>query len=437
MAIIQNRHKRSRLLNRQRHGWHMGVFGARIAWILLLLAAAIVSGCTQAPSQQPSTPESPAATPSATTPNPPATVEELLAVHFLDVGQGDATLLQGPDFTFLIDAGRHNANDVVPHLERLGVEELDLLIGTHPHADHIGQIDRVLARFPVGEVWMSGDAATTATYERILDALADSDAGYHEPRAGEVYDIGAATLQVIHPVELGGSLDDNSVSLRIVYGQVAFLFTGDAGTAAERAMIERGEPLQAQVLQLGHHGSRTSSGRPFLEAVAPQIAIWSASASNPFDHPHPEVVERLACLEITVYGTADHGTITVITEGTHIRLEVDLPNGTRGPPTPVPAVCGEASHESGAPDADRESDDVGDNWNGYAPGRCGPGQIDINAASLHALQEIIHIGPERAQMLMGLRPYTAVEDMKRIPGIGPASLEDIAAQGLACVETVP
>jgi competence protein ComEC len=116
-----------------------------------------------------------------------ATEGDTLIVHFIDVGQGDATLFAGPDFTILVDAGRHDRNDVVPYLQSVGVESIDLLVGTHPHADHIGQFPEVLNAFPVNEVWMSGDSHTTRTFERALDAILASDTGYHEPRAGEVY----------------------------------------------------------------------------------------------------------------------------------------------------------------------------------------------------------------------------------------------------------
>jgi competence protein ComEC len=101
------------------------------------------------------------------------------------VGQGDSTLLAGPDFTILIDAGRHDRNDVVPHLEQIGISAIDLLVGTYPHADHIGQFPQVLQRFPVTEVWMSGDSHTSLTFERALDAILASGAAYHEPRAHE------------------------------------------------------------------------------------------------------------------------------------------------------------------------------------------------------------------------------------------------------------
>src|SRR5690606_27644251 len=113
-----------------------------------------------------------------------AALEWPLIVHFFDVDQGDAILFQGEDFTILIDAGRHDRSDVVPHLERAGVDYIDLFIGTHPHADHIGQCAAVVRRFPVGEVWLSGETHTTLTFERCIDAILESEAGYREPRAG-------------------------------------------------------------------------------------------------------------------------------------------------------------------------------------------------------------------------------------------------------------
>jgi glyoxylase-like metal-dependent hydrolase (beta-lactamase superfamily II) len=156
-----------------------------------------------------------------------------LTAHFFDVGQGDCTLLAGPDFTIVIDAGRHDRQDVVPHLRAAGVESIDLLIGTHPHADHIGQIPQIMAAFPVAEVWMSGDTHTSRTFERALDAVLESGAGYHEPRAGENHHFGSAYVQVLHPEKVTGNLNDGSVSVRISFGNVAFVFTGDAEAESE------------------------------------------------------------------------------------------------------------------------------------------------------------------------------------------------------------
>lgn len=244
-------------------------------------------------------------------------------VYFFDVGQADATLFMGPGFTVLIDAGDYRRNDVVPHLASVGVIEIDLLIGTHPHADHIGQFPQVLESFPVGEVWLSGDTHTTRTFERAIDAILASDAAYHEPRAGEVFEFGTLTIEVLNPYHLTGDFHEGSISVRMTYGEVSFVFTGDAETHTEQAMIGRDYSLEAQVLQLGHHGSRTSSSLAFLQAVSPEIAIYSAGKDNTYGHPHDEVVQRLATMDIPLYGTDVHGTVTIVTDGVTYSVETE------------------------------------------------------------------------------------------------------------------
>ena len=122
-----------------------------------------------------------------------------LVIHHFDVGQADATLIQAPGATILIDAGDYRRSDVVPYLRSAGVSRIDLFILTHPHADHIGQVPQIMAAFPVVEIWMSGWEHTTQTFERAIDAILASDAGYHEPRAGETLEIGSLIIEVINP----------------------------------------------------------------------------------------------------------------------------------------------------------------------------------------------------------------------------------------------
>ena len=270
---------------------------------------------------------------------PPPDVVGEARVYFFDVGQADATLLLGPDFTVLIDAGDYRRNDVVPHLESVGVKEIDLLIGTHPHADHIGQFPQVLEAFPVKEVWLSGDTSTTLTFERAVDAILASDAAYHEPRAGEVFQFGSLHIEVLNPDQLTGDFHEGSISVRITFGEVSFLFTGDAETHTEQAMLDRGHNLEAQVLQLGHHGSRTSSSLAFLEAVSPEVAIYSAGEDNPYGHPHDEVVDRLDRMDILLYGTDIHGTIVITTDGASYSVETEY----EVPALTEPAVVGNKS----------------------------------------------------------------------------------------------
>lgn len=342
--------------------------------------------------------------PEPATPSP-LTASNNLQVYYLDVGQGDSILLKGPDFTILIDAGRHDRSDVVPHLEQIGIDSIDLLIGTHPHADHIGQFPEVLARYPVSEVWLSGDTNTTRTFEDAIDAIAASGAAYHEPRAGEVYQIGSARIEVLNPAELTGNANEGSVSTRILFGNIAFMFTGDAEEPTERAIIARGVDLKSHILKLGHHGSDTSSSPAFIEAVQPEVAIWSAGADNTYGHPSAEVIERLEQMGITVYGTAIHSTIIVTTDGDRYEVKTTNPPADLTPPASTPVSSG-----------------------------CAVGQININTASADALQNITRVGPARAQDIIEARPFASVDDLLQVEGIGEATLAAIKEQGLACVE---
>lgn len=253
--------------------------------------------------------------PAPAVPGPGGDVSGELRVHFIDVGQGDATLLQGPDFTILIDAGRHDRNDVVPYLRKAGVERIDVLIGTHPHADHIGQFPEVLAAFPVTEVWLSGFEHPTRTFERALDAIIASEARYLEPRAGEVYRVGQARLLVLNPEQLGDDLHDSNIVVHVQFGEIAFVFTGDAEAHTEMAIARRGYNMKADVLHLGHHGSATSTSDALLDAVRPAVAVYSAGADNSYGHPHKEPLARLAARGIPVYGTDRYGTIVIRTDG--------------------------------------------------------------------------------------------------------------------------
>ena len=318
-----------------------------------------------------------------------------MTVYFLDVDQADASLLMGPDFTILIDAGGLGRNDVVPLLKSIGVEEIDLVIITHPHADHLGQFPYVMKAFPVHEVWMSGYEYTTRAFERALDAVIHSDAGYYEPRTGEIIEIGSLRLEILNPDKLTKVMHETSISLRAVYGDVAFIFTGDAERVTEEKMVRSGLPLQAQIVKLGHHGSRTSSSITFLDAVDPEIAIISAGVDNPFGHPHPEVVKRVIRMGIKLYGTDVHGTIKVTTDGTTYSV--------------IPEKGLENDHHR-------------------------LGRVNINTAAVEELQQIIHIGRERAEEIIRLRPFHSLDDLRRVGGIGPSRLKDIKEQGIAYVE---
>jgi competence protein ComEC len=350
-------------------------------------------------------------------------VDGELEVHFLDVGQADATLLLHEEVAVLIDTGHWQGSDVVPALRARGVDALDLVVVTHPHADHIGQFDQVLDAVDVDEVWWSGSETTSRTFERALSALERSTATYEEPRAGDVTDLGPLGVEVLNPPpgHALSDLHDASLALRITYGEVRLLFTGDAEAATEARMTAHaGERLDADVLQLGHHGSRTSTTPPFLSAVDPAVAVYSAGAGNSYGHPHAEVVSRVEDTGIDLYGTDVHGSIVVRTDGAAYEVETDVSGRVRG------AAAGQGD------DAASTAEPAPEPVPPPGPGDCAPGQVDINSAGSDALEEIIHIGPERAGQIPALRPFADVQALERVSGIGPARLADIVSQGVAC-----
>lgn len=349
---------------------------------------------------------------------------ESLQAHFINVGQADASFIQfsadGETYNILIDAGDWNRNDTVNYLQHLGISHIDLVIGTHPHADHIGQMDAVIESFSVDEVWMSGDQATSQVFDRVLTAIDQNDVGYHEPRAGETYDLGPLQIDVVHPASVNGDLNNGSIVTKLVYGNIAFLFTGDAEKEAESSMLSRGENIRAEILKVGHHGSETSSTQAFVEAVNPEVAIISASENNQYGHPSKTVVDRYKNFGVDLYATKDHGTIIVETDGS----SYNVTTGKDGNVTP--ASTGSAKSSSKKSSSSTEANET----KKTSSGNC----IDINSASLDEVQEIIHIGPARAEQLIDLRPFNSVDDLKRISGIGDARIADIKAEGIACAK---
>ncbi|WP_142827450.1 MBL fold metallo-hydrolase [Planococcus soli] len=317
-----------------------------------------------------------------------------LTVHYIDVGQGDSTLLEFEGFTMLIDTGNWNSSEAVDYLKQQGIQDIDIVVGTHPDADHIGQLAQVVGEFEVAEVWMSGNTSSSNTFLNALQAIEASGTDYVEPRSGDHFDVGSMQIEVLYPDEITGAANEESVSLRMTYGDVRFVFTGDAGVKEEQEMIDSGMELEAEILHLGHHGSNTSTSPAFLKAVAPEVAIYSAGADNSYGHPHAEVIAAAENAGAEVFGTDVNGTILVETDGQSYSVETQQ----EGVPT------------------------EGEN-------RC----IDLNIASSAELQEITGIGEVYAQSIINQRPFESLEELLDVKGIGQATLNDIQDQGLACI----
>lgn len=242
---------------------------------------------------------------------------ENLTFRFLDVGQGDATLIQSEDgTTILIDTGRYDDKNkrIIEYLNTyIGVGgKIDLLIFTHNDSDHIGHGDLVMDYFDVKEVWLNGHDSTTKVYEKLLDSIAAKDSLYEEPKSGEVRKIGPFSIEVLNPTEESKSnQNDDSIVTRISTSNFSSMFTGDAASRVEKEMLAKNIPLESTLLHVGHHGSKESNSPEWLAAVNPKIAIYSAGINNSYHHPSSETIERLKSLDIPFYGTDKSGTITI------------------------------------------------------------------------------------------------------------------------------
>ena len=290
-----------------------------------------------------------------------------------------------------------------------------------PDADHIGQLDQVVKTFDVEEVWLSGNTSTSETFQNLLAAIDSMGVGYHEPRMGEKYDLGSLKVEVLYPKKITGESSAESISLKLTYKDVRFVFTGDAEQENELEMVNSGADLTAEILHLGHHGSKTSTHPTFLNKVNPEVAIYSAGEDNPYGHPDPDVIKRVKDSGAKLYGTDVNGTIVVKTDGKGYDIETTN-DDTHSLTPPSKVEVPEDSTSEKVP-VNPEKDVVTN------PDSC----IDINTAPLEQLKEIVHIGPERAQDLIQLRPFNSIEDLSRIDGIGPSRLNDILSEGKACV----
>lgn len=256
--------------------------------------------------------------------------QEELTVYYVDVGQGDCELLESDGEYLLIDAGGdgdHNGA-VVDFLDQLGVEKLDYVIATHPHADHIQEMDDVINAYDVGTFYLPDVTTTTATFERMLDALDSRSVNVVSPQPGDTFTLGSCTAQVLGPVEIDeGDLNANSIVLRVTCGDTSFLFTGDCTAEEEEDILgwlgSNSAALQADVLKVGHHGSSTSTSAEFLEAVSPIYAVISCGVDNSYGHPHREIMEALAEIRAEIYRTDTMGTITARSDGQTITFTTE------------------------------------------------------------------------------------------------------------------
>ncbi len=345
-----------------------------------------------------------------------------LAVHFVDVGQGDAILVQTPAGKhILVDSGPDpEAKKLLRYMEGLAVDSIDLAVNTHAHSDHIAGLPAVLRKMKVGTVLDPGLAHTSGVYERMVGALEKAGVKVRVARRGRRIRVEEEVeLEVLGPEDplIEGSrsdLNSNSVVLRLRYRDVSFLLTGDSEEDTETRLLREPGSLRSTVLKVAHHGSAYATHDAFIDKVRPRLAVISCARRNKYGHPAPETVERLRRRGIPVRVTARHGTVVVATDGRKLNLRTvraaTAPAAPTAPPLPV-AVAG-AGALGTSPDASPDG-----------------GRIDLNTATVTELVTLPGIGPKTAERIVEFRarrgPFKAVEGLREVKGIGPAKLDGL------------
>ncbi len=258
-----------------------------------------------------------------------------LVVRFLDVGQGDSELIALPDGeTILIDSG-DSGSPTVDLLRKFGVTEIALIIATHPHSDHIGEMRDVMRAFKVREFWDSGFNHPTKTYGDMLQEIKDEGIKFATPKRGDMRTFGDVLLEVLNPGDQPPDENPNNASIvvRLSFGEKRFLFTGDAEkyeasakpSAWEQMLETERDKLHVDLLKAAHHGSSNGTTRDVLDAVRPSIVTISCAAGNDYHHPHPKVMRMLEQDRdrIKLYRTDLEGTITAVCDGHEIEMSSD------------------------------------------------------------------------------------------------------------------
>lgn len=241
-------------------------------------------------------------------------LEGELLLTMIDVGQADSFFLKQGEHTLLIDCGtRSTGSDVVEYLKNQGITKIDYVFGTHPHEDHMGGMYEVITNFEIGKIILpkvEAGEVTTNWYMKLINEIATGNYTLEYVGLGAIYKLGDATIKVIGPIEKpSGNLNNYSTVLKVTFGEMDVIMTGDAEKDVEAAILKSNENIEAEILKVGHHGSDTSSSTDFLDAIKPQYALISTKVCNKYNHPTKETMLNLQERNITVYRTDECGTV--------------------------------------------------------------------------------------------------------------------------------
>lgn len=254
--------------------------------------------------------------------NPPTEINNVdgkLQIHYMDVGQGDATLIICDGYTMLIDAGENDqGSNVWSYLESQGIEKLDYVIGTHPDSDHIGGLDVVIYKYDCGKIFMPDFYKDTKTYDDVIQTVKNKNYKITNPQVGDKYTLGEAEFTIIAPNDDYSDANNASIGIMLTYGETSYLFTGDAEQESEEDIVANGINIDADVYKAGHHGSRTSSSDELLEKVTPEYVVVSCGEDNSYGHPHAAIINYCITNHIPMYRTDTQGTIVLESDGKEI-----------------------------------------------------------------------------------------------------------------------
>ena len=256
------------------------------------------------------------------------------AVHYIDVGQGDAALVVCDDKTMLIDGGKPHASSIIyTYLKNLNIDYIDYIIASHADDDHIGGLSAPLTKMKVGNVLAPEAEANTRSYESFKNKTAEQGLTIAHPKPGEGLDFGSSKIEFYGPITDSESDRNNgSIAMKIIYGDTSFLFTGDAEREEEQEILNAGYDLSATVLKVGHHGSKNSTTYPFLREVMPKYAVISVGDNN-YGHPTEDVLSRLRDADVKVYRTDMQGDIIATSDGKTVTITTKKNENAQTNPT--------------------------------------------------------------------------------------------------------
>ncbi|MBN1039222.1 MBL fold metallo-hydrolase [Clostridium sp. ZS1] len=243
-----------------------------------------------------------------------------IIIHYIDVGQGDAALIQVNNINMLIDSGpKESRNKILDYLQSLNIKKINYIIATHPHEDHIGNMAKIIKTYGLYKFYAPKIENTTSTFEKMIDALKDKNLKINVIKKDtNSIDLGKNTdVTVFSPIKDSyDNINNYSPVIKIQYGDTSFLFTGDAEKEVENEiLLDSNNNIRSDVIKIGHHGSSTSSSKSFIEKVNPSIAIISVGADNKFNHPNKSTIDCLTKSNIKIYQTNKENTIILSSDG--------------------------------------------------------------------------------------------------------------------------